>query len=47
MNDIVVTYARAGHEVEEWYKKVGLKGLNELIEKVKEGTSFEVAYKQR
>lgn len=47
MNDMVVTYAVAGHEVEKWYKKVGLKGLKELIEKVKNGTSFEVAYKQR
>jgi len=46
-NDIVVTYATACHEVEEWYKKVGLKGLNELIKKIKNGTSFEVAYQQR
>jgi len=47
MNDIVVTYATAGHEVEKWYKRVELNGLNELIKKVKNGTSFEVAYKQR
>ena len=46
-NDIVVTYATAGHEVENWYKKVGKKGLNELMDEVKNGTSFEVAYRKR
>ena len=47
MNDIVVTYAVAGHEVEKWYTQVGEKGLNMLIEKIKNGTSFEVAYQRR
>ena len=47
MSDIVVTYATAGHEVENWYKKVGAKGLKELINEVKNGTSFEIAYQKR
>lgn len=46
MNDIVVTYATAGHEVKKWYKRVGLNGLNELIKKIKNGVSFEIAYKK-
>ena len=46
MNDIVVTYAVAGHEINQWYKKVGTKGLNELIQKVKNGSSFKDAYEK-
>ena len=45
-DDIVVTYAVAGHEIEKWYKRVGREGLEELIDKVKNGTSFEVAYQR-
>jgi len=43
-NDIVITYAVAGHEVSLWYKKVGTKGLNALIQKVKNASAFEDVY---
>jgi hypothetical protein len=46
-DDIVVTYAVAGHEIGKWYKQVGKEGLKELIDKIKNGTSFEVAYRKR
>ncbi len=46
MNDIVVTYTTAGQEVENRYKKAGEKGLKKLIDEVKNGTSFEVAYRK-
>lgn len=47
MDYIVVTYATAGHEIEKWYQKVGLNGLEKLIEKINNGTPFEIAYRQR
>ncbi len=43
-NKIVVTYTTAGHIVNQWYKKVGEKGLNKLIEEIKKGNSFDKAY---
>ncbi len=43
-NNIVVAYAVAGHEVSQWYKKVGITGLNELIQKIKNGSLFEIVY---
>jgi len=45
-DEIVVTYAVAGNIVSEWYKKVGTKGLNELFEDIKNGSSFDEAYKK-
>ena len=47
MDRIVIIYATAGHEIEKWYKEVGEKGLKELINEVKNGTSFDVAYRKR
>jgi hypothetical protein len=46
-DDIVVVYSFAGHKVGQWYKKVGEKGLNELILKIKEGEKFENVYEKR
>ena len=46
INNIVVTYATAGHEVSQWYQKVGIQGLNKLIKEVKKGNSFEVSYRR-
>ncbi len=46
-DEIVVVYAFAGHKVAKWYKRVGVKGLNELIKKIKEGEKFEDVYDKR
>jgi hypothetical protein len=45
-NSIVVTYATAGHYVGEWYSKAGKSGLLQLFDKIKNGYSFEKAYKE-
>lgn len=45
LDDIVITYATAGHEVSRWYQKAGQKGLSALMEKIKNGSSFEAVYK--
>jgi hypothetical protein len=39
-------YTLAKHEVMEWLKKVGQKGLLELIDKIKSGEDFDKAYDQ-
>jgi len=44
-NSIVVTYATAGHYVGEWYRKAGKRGLLQLFQKIRNGYSFEEAYK--
>lgn len=41
---IHVVYATAGHEVRNWYRRVGREGLLNLIEKIKSGERFERAY---
>ena len=43
-NEIVVTYATAGHIVEEWYRKAGKEGLLSLIKGVKNGKEFNQLY---
>lgn len=45
-DEIVVTYATAGHYVGEWYDKVGRNGLFKLFERLKNGYSFEKAYQE-
>lgn len=45
-DEIIVTYAVAGNIVREWYKKVGNDGLNKLFEDIKNGSSFDEAYKK-
>ena len=45
-NEIVVTYATAGHYVRKWYNKVGRSGLLKLFEKINAGYSFEKAYQE-
>lgn len=39
-----VVYATAGHEVRNWYRRVGREGLLNLIERIKSGERFERAY---
>jgi hypothetical protein len=45
-DQLVVSYATAGHIVEKWYKKANKDGLIELLNDVKNGMSFEQAYKK-
>jgi hypothetical protein len=40
-----VVYATAGHEVRQWYQRVGKSGLMKLIEKVKSGEDFDETYR--
>lgn len=43
-NNLAVVYTTAGHAVREWYDKAGRDGLLELVQQVKEGSSFEDVY---
>jgi hypothetical protein len=43
-NEIVVSYATAGHIVKKWYDKVGSNGLIYLINEVKNSASFDKIY---
>ena len=45
-DEIVVTYATAGHYVGEWYNRAGKNGLLKLFEKINDGYSFEKAYQE-
>jgi hypothetical protein len=45
-DNIVVPYATARHIVSKWYKKVGQKGLVELLNGVKNGKKFEELYEK-
>lgn len=45
-DEIVVSYATAGHVVEKWYETAGQKGLLNLFDDMKNGIPFEVAYKK-
>jgi hypothetical protein len=42
---IVVPYATARYMVDKWYKKVGQKGLVDLLEGIENGKKFEELYK--
>ncbi len=43
-SELVVTYATAGHIVQQWYEQAGEKGLIDLIKSVRQGDGFDDAY---
>ena len=45
-DEIVVPYATARHIVSSWYKKVGQKGLVELLDGIRNGKKFDELYKE-
>ena len=45
-NEIVVSYATAGHIVEEWYKEVGQKNFLKFLDEIKNDIPFMEAYKK-